>query len=167
MDSKDSNVLKEEYLNSKDIRERFKRLKLLVFDLPDDGKDFFLKAFNKERYLDAKLLALRGYAYYSTESEVELLSGKILELLKKREKTTPFNYEEYESMRSALLLPYLVKKYGYDCFKELSSHLEKQYQRMPECFKGIFTLDEMGEYVSLRDNAEVKKSMDDYWNTRR
>ncbi len=163
----DSKVLMNEYLKSKDVRERFKRLKALVLDLPEDAKDFFLIAFKKERYLDAKLLALRGYAYYSTETEVELLSEKLMDLLKKREETTSFGYEEYENMRSALLLPYLVKKYGYNCFKELSNRLEEQYQRLPECFKGIFTLDEKGEYVSLRDSAEVKKSIEDFWNLRR
>ena len=167
MNSIDSNNIMDTYFASKDARKRYEQLKLLVLDLPEDAKVFFFMAFKKERYLYAKLLAIRGYANYATEDEVKVLTLKLMELLKKRAFTTPYSYEEYESMRSEFMLPFLVKKYGYNCFTDLYFQLEKQYSDMPDCFKGIFTLDEYGEYVCLRDSAEVKESLDKFWKSQR
>ena len=42
--------------------------------------------------------------------------------------------------------------------------LEKQYNDMPDCFKNIFTLDEVGNVHSLRNAEEVRKSWDSFWN---
>ena len=98
-----------EYFNLKDVSKRNKILKELVFDYPKNAKDFFYKAFKKERYLDMKLTAVRGYAFYSSEDEVEILMSKLLDLLKKRPEHTPYNYQEYEIMRSKFLMPYLLE----------------------------------------------------------
>lgn len=112
----EKNAYLEAYFNTKDIAKRNSLLKQLVFDLPEDGKDFFLKVYKKERYLDMRLTAIRGYAAFASEEEVALLMNKMLEILKKRPKSTPYNYQEYEILRSAFLLPYLQEKYPYDCF---------------------------------------------------
>lgn len=165
--NQDASIIMDTYFSSKDVSKRYEQLKILVLDLPSDAKDFFIKAFKKERCLDSKLLALRGYANYASEDEVEVLTSKLMELLKKRALTTPYNYEEYERMRSAFMLPFLVKKYDYDCFKNLMNQLDKQYNEMPDCFKGIFTLDENGEFISLRDSQEVQKSWDEFWKSKR
>lgn len=154
--------LMEAYFQEKEVSKRSKILTQLLLDMPVSAKDFFLKAFKKERYLDMKLSAVRGYAAYATEKEVSTLMNKLLELLKKRPEKTPYNYTEYEPMRSVFLMPYLLEHYGYECFRIFNGQLEKQYDEMPNCFKGIFTLDERGNVRSLRDKEEVERSWQDY-----
>jgi len=154
----------ENYFMSKDIAERNCILKYLVCNLPADAKEFFLRAFKKERYLDMKLCAVRGYAEYADISEVEALMDKLLALLKKIPDKTPYDYQEYEAMRSDFLMPYLIKKYNYDCFKTFSMQLEKQYDDMPDCFKNIYTLDSEGNLITIRDPAEVSQSLTDFFS---
>lgn len=151
--------LMNEYFSTKETARRNQILNQLAIEYPEDAKDFFFRAFKKERYLDMKCTALRGYAYYATEEEVDVLAKKLLELLKKRPAHTPYDYQEYEQMRSVFQLPYLIEKYHYACFEELYQQLEKQYNDMPDCFKNIFTLDENGKAYTLRDSDEVKKSI--------
>jgi len=50
-------------------------------------------------------------------------------LLKKPEHT-PYDYEEYEIMRSKFLMSYLIEKYNYQCFKDFTNQLEKQYNNI-------------------------------------
>ena len=158
-------IMMESYFRERDISKRNKMLKELLLNLPADGKEFFLKAFKKERYLDMKLSAVRGYAVYATENEVSVLMGKMLELLKKRQSTTPYDYTEYEPMRSVFLIPYLLEHYGYPCFQSFHVQLEKQYNEMPECFKNIFTLDVFGNCCEIRNKEEVRQSWDAFWKT--
>lgn len=153
----------ESYFQEKDIVKRNAMLKQLLLDPPCNAKDFFLKAFKKERYLDMKLSAVRGYAIYATEAEVAFLMDKLLTLLEKRAEKTPYNYTEYEPMRSVFLMPYLLEHYNYECFRLFDIQLEKQYDDMPECFKGIYTLDEQGNVRSIRDKEDVEKSLKDFW----
>jgi len=155
--------LMESYFQEKEVSKRNTILKQLLLDTPPNAKDFFLKAFKRERYLEMKLSAVRGYAVYATEEEVSRLMNKLLELLKKRPEKTPYNYTEYEPMRSVFLMPYLLEHYDYECFRIFNSQLEKQYDDMPNCFKGIFTLDEFGNPRSLRDKEEVEKSWREFW----
>ncbi|MED3550286.1 hypothetical protein [Cytobacillus praedii] len=152
----------ETYFNTKDIAKRNALLKQLIFDLPEDGKDFFLKAYKKERYLDMRLTAIRGYAAFASQEEVAVLMNKLLEILKKRPESTPYNYQEYEILRSAFLMPYLLEKYPYDCFKKFNEQLEKQYDAMPEVFKGIFTCNDKGEHIQLIPPAVVRKQIENF-----
>lgn len=155
--------LMKSYFQEKDVSKRNEILKQLLLDMPVDSKDFFLRAFKKERYLDMKLSAVRGYAVYATEAEISALMSKLLELLKKRPEKTPYNYTEYEPMRSVFLMKYLLKHYDYECFRIFDIQLEKQYDDMPDCFKNIFTLDELGNVYTIRDKKEVEKSWRDFW----
>lgn len=155
--------LMESYFQEKDVSKRNEILKQLLLDIPIDAKDFFLKSFKKERYLDMKLSAVRGYAVYATEEEVTILMNKLLELLKKRSEKTPYNYTEYEAMRSVFLMPYLLERYDYACFRIFNMQLEKQYDDLPDCFKKIFTLDEFGDVHEIRDKKDVEKSWRDFW----
>lgn len=157
-------ALIEQYFATKDIAKRNSLLKHFIFNLPADGKEFFLKAFKKERYLDMKLTAVRGYAAYAEQNEVDQLMKKLLELLKKRPDSTPYNYQEYEILRSAFLMPYLLKQYNYECFQIFNEQLEHQYKAMPEAFKGIFTCDEQGEGVMLLPPKESRKRIDDFFS---
>lgn len=152
----------ELYFETKEIRKRSEILKKLIFDLPENGETFFFKAFKKERYLDMKLGAVRGYAAYASEENVAIFMKKMSELLKKRAQNTPYNYEEYEIMRSRYLMPYLLDKYNYNCFKEFNEQLEKQYNEMPDVFKNIFSCDAFGGIYIIRDPKEVNDSIDNF-----
>ncbi|MCP9747042.1 hypothetical protein EGI24_10075 [Lacihabitans sp. CS3-21] len=56
-----------------------------------------------------------------------------------------------------------MEKYGYSCFKETLEQVNKQYNAMPEAFKGHFTTDENGESVMLKKPEEIKTIMDKFW----
>ena len=88
------------YFDTKDAAKRNTLLKELALACPPDGKDFFYRAFKRERYPDMKLTAVRGYAFYAREDEVSALMENLLAILKKRPEKTPYNYQEYEVMRS-------------------------------------------------------------------
>ena len=155
--------LMEVYFQEKEIPKRNEILRKLLLDMPVNAKDFFLKAFKKERYLDIKLMAVRGYAVYATEEEVSAVMNKLLELLKKCPEKTPYNYTEYEPMRSVFLMPYLLENYNYPCFQLFNAQLEKQYNDMPDCFKNIFTLDELGNLRTIRSREDVEKSWQQFF----
>jgi len=123
-------------------------------------KEFFLQAAKKAQYLDMRLTAIRGYSAYATEAEVSPLMDKFYSVLIKRPEHTPLNYQEYEMLRSKFGLPYLVERYGYDCFKRAMEQLEKQYNDMHDGVKGIFTLDEKGISVILKSPGEAQKGLD-------
>ena len=124
-----------------------------------DLKQFFMDAYKKERYLDMKLKAIRGLANHVTESEMEKIVEHFLKLLVKRPENTPYSYHEYEFIRSACGFPYLINKYGYSCFEEALRQEEKQYNEMPDAFKGHITYDEDGNLIELREQEEVKEMM--------
>lgn len=157
----------EAYWGEKILARRCETLKKIVFASAAGTKDFFCRAFRKERNLDMKLTALRGYALEADEQEVTILADKLLELLTKRTQQAPFKYQEYEVMRSAYLLPYLLKTYSYQCFVELNEQVEKQYQALPECFKNVFTCDENGNRYAVRDTEEAKQSIREFLNNRK
>jgi len=161
-----NNRLMELYFEEKDLFKRNQILTYLVLNLPIDGKEFFLKVFKKARYMDMRLTAVRGYAAYAAEEEVNVLMKRLLELLKKIPEHTPYDYQEYESMRSVFLMPYLLRTYNYECFQEFNEQLEKQYNAMPDCFKNIFTLDETGKLCEIRDPKEVSESWDVFYRER-
>ncbi len=86
-----------------------------------------------------------------------------LKILIKRPETTPYNYQEYEFLRSAFGLPLLIKKYGYPCFEKTHQQVEKQYQDMPEAFRRHFTFDETGKAVQLRTPSETKQMIERFF----
>lgn len=148
----------EDYKKIKDIAKRYSFLKELAIRHPEKtSKEFFLAVFKKERYLDMRLTAIRGYAVFATEKEIEPLMKKMTELLRKCPQTTPYNYQEYEILRSAYLMPYLLEKYGYTCFKDFNQQLNLQYDDMPDLFKGILTCDENGNVIQLLSQQESEE----------
>ena len=161
-----SDDLIAQYFNEKSVDKRWVILKTIVFKCETYSKRFFEKAFNKERKLEMKLLALRGYACFATENEVEKLVEKIMRSLIKVPETTPYAYNLYEDMKGKFLLPYLVKTYQYPCFIELSEQVEKQYDAMPEVFKNIYSYDEFGNIYRVREPEEVKRSMEEFIRTK-
>jgi hypothetical protein len=158
----DAKFFKSEYSKIKGDADRTTDrclvLQALVLQcLQYDMKDFFLTVFKKERHLDMRIYAIRGYAAYVSETEIIPLMDKFYSVLVKRAETTPWNYIEYEYLRSKFGLPYLVKHYGYDCFKNAMAQLEKQYDDMPNELKGYFTLDENGIQIQLLSDGESKR----------
>ena len=153
------------YADTKQLDLRNKVLRLLYdFDFPE-LKDFYENAYKKERYLDMKIYALRGLSQFINEQEIAKLLQKFNLTLLKRQETTPYNYQEYELLRGKNSLPFLVKKYNYNCFKETLTQVNQQYDAMPDPFKGHFTTDENGEFVSLRNPEESSKMINDFFNS--
>ena len=151
------------YSTTKQLDIRNKVLRLLYdFDFPQ-LKDFFDSAYKKERYLDMKIYALRGLSQFISEKDIEKLLHKFNLTLLKRQETTPYNYQEYELLKGQNSLTYLVEKYNYNCFKETLNHVNKQYNGMPDAFKGHFTIDEKGQVVSLRSPEESSKMIKDFF----
>ena len=71
----------QRYFAEKNVARRSALLRELVFACPPDGEQFFRRAFQKERYLDLKLTAVRGYAFYASEDEVVPLMEKLLDIM--------------------------------------------------------------------------------------
>ena len=157
----------ELYFSEKDVTKRHHLLKAIMFKCDLASKEFFDKAFKKERKLEEKLTALRGYAFYASEQEVKIYANKLLISVMKVPQTTPYAYNLYEDIRAGYLLPYLVKTYNYQCFIDLYEQVEKQYEAMPDVFKNIYSYDENGELYEIRDPEEVNKSWEDFWKHKR
>ncbi|WP_336687395.1 hypothetical protein [Chryseobacterium bernardetii] len=152
------------YTNTKEISYRNKILKLL-YDLQyPELHPFFEMACRKERYLDMKVYALRGWAQFAEEKDISRLVDRMKISLAKTEKTTPYNYQEYELLRGKNALPFLVEKYDYRSFRELLEQVNEQYERMPDAFKGHMTTDEYGEIVHLRVPGESSKIMREFFD---
>ncbi|WP_206531887.1 hypothetical protein [Sphingobacterium sp. DR205] len=162
-----SHYLTNIYYSTKQLDIRNKILKLLYDFNFATLKEFFANAYKKERYLDMKIYALRGLSNFMEEKEIAKLLDKFNQTLAKRQETTPYNYQEYELLRGKNALPFLVEKFGYSCFKETLEQVNKQYDAMPDAFKGHFTTDENGESVMLRKPEETKIMMDKFWENAR
>lgn len=152
------------YSGTKHLDIRNKILRLLYDFEFSELENFFNAAYKKERYLDMKIYALRGLSKFISEIEIEKLLQKFNQTLSKRQQSTPNNYQEYELLRGENSLPYLVEKYNYNCFKETLNQVNEQYNAMPEAFKGHFTIDENGEFVSLRTPEESSIMIKDFFN---
>lgn len=154
----DIHFFQQVYQTSHDLFSRNQVLQAFVLRcLEYELKDFFLAAFKRERYLDMRLTAIRGFAAYATEEEVAPLMKRFTAILAKRPERKPYNYQEYEMLRAICGLPYLVNKYGYECFKQASDQLTQQYDEMSDLCKGFFTLDEQMQIVPLMSKEEVNR----------
>lgn len=139
------------YTASKQLDVRRQILRLL-YDCDFPALDeFFALAYRKERYLDMKVYALRGLARRSQEGTLQRLLEGFRQTLAKRQQSTPYNYQEYELLRGRNALPYLVERYGYACLRETLEQVNRQYDAMPDAFKGHFTVDDKGTLVTLRE----------------
>lgn len=152
------------YLKTKALYLRNTCIKLLYNKNNDMLKEFFEKAYKRERYLDMKINSLRGLAHHLKEDEIKKLLIKFNETLRKRKETTPYNYQEYELLLGKNSLPYLYKTYSYECIKETLEIVKEQYNEMPEAFKGHFTVDEDGNMVLLRTPEETNKMITEFFD---
>lgn len=165
VDEKIAQAMMDVYQSAKEMRTRNQCLKLLFDKNFGFLRAFFEHAYKKSRHLDMKMNALRGLSQFVTEPEIrELLLG-FNKILRKRPEHTPYNYQEYELLRGQHALPYLIKRYGYECFNETLEIVNSQYIAMPDAFKGHFTTDEAGKIVSLRPTAEAGRMMTDFFKS--
>ncbi len=154
--------MEEKYFKLSEPSDRIELLKKILLN-NEGSKEFFLKVFKSEAYLDIKLMAIRGYSSFAEETEVEKLMKKLLKLLIKRGKQLPYNYSELECMKSEFLMDYLLEKYNYDCFITFSDQLSLQYASLPDELKNMFTLDQNGDFEYILSKEEVKDRVDKYF----
>ncbi|SFT40050.1 hypothetical protein SAMN05216474_0351 [Lishizhenia tianjinensis] len=158
-----SRIIEKIYQTTKLVEFRKQSLKLLCQKDFDHLVKFFADAYKRERYLDMKILAIRGLAQFISESEIDKLLTKFNTTLKKRPQSTPYNYQEYEFLKGQNALPYLVDRYNYPSFKETLEIVERQYNNMPDAFKGHFTVDSDGEIIQLRSSEKSRKIIDEFF----
>jgi len=146
------------YSTEKQLPVRYKILRLLCTHDYAFLQPFFLAATKRERWLDMKILGIKGLAQFASEAEIAKIMAGFRETLAKREKSTPHDYQEYEPLLGPHALPYLVEKYGYEAFRATLAQTKAQYDRMPDAFKGHLTTDIHGEIVPLEVSAEKEKA---------
>ncbi|MDE8673887.1 hypothetical protein P4603_08940 [Priestia aryabhattai] len=159
----DLETLKYLYFKVKDISLRHKLLLVLRDIYNSQLGEFFQKAYKKERDLEMKLIAVRGLVKYVEEHEISKSMNHFMKILIKRLEHTPYNYKEYEYLRSPSGLPYLIKEYNYNCFHQVLEQVEKQYEAMPFQFKNHYTYDENDNIVELRSPDETDQMIEDFF----
>ncbi|SUV04260.1 Uncharacterised protein [Priestia megaterium] len=159
----DLETLKYLYFKIKDISLRHKLLLVLRDIYNSQLGEFFQKAYKKERDLEIKLIAVRGLVKYVEEHEISKIMNHFMKILIKRPEHTPYNYKEYEYLRSPSGLPYLIKEYNYNCFHQVLEQVEKQYEAMPFQFKHHYTYDENDNIVELRSTEETERMIEDFF----
>lgn len=159
----DLETLKYLYFKVKDISLRHKLLLVLRDIYNSQLGEFFQKAYKKERDLEMKLIAVRGLVKYVEENEIRKIMNHFMKILIKRLEHTPYNYKEYEYLRSPSGLPYLIKEYNYNCFHQVLEQVEKQYEAMPFQFKNHYTYDENDNIVELRSPDETNQIIEDFF----
>ncbi|WP_416420020.1 hypothetical protein ACLZHR_15330 [Priestia aryabhattai] len=159
----DLETLKYLYFKVKDISLRHKLLLVLRDIYNSQLSEFFQKAYKKERDLEMKLIAVRGLVKYVEEHETTKIMNHFIKILIKRPEHTPYNYKEYEYLRSPSGLPYLIKEYNYNCFHQVLEQVEKQYEAMPSQFKNHYTYDENDNIVELRRTEETERMIEDFF----
>ncbi|MBQ8941416.1 MAG: hypothetical protein IJ062_06210 [Firmicutes bacterium] len=153
--------LEEQYFSEKSVPYRYDILRQIALEPQEHTKSFFLKSFNKERHLDMRMLAMRGYAYYAEEAEIEPLMEKLHKILIKSAVSTPYNYEEYGLLMSDFHKKHFLDTYGYNCFKTFFEQVEKLYTDLPAVYKGLVTCDEQGNEINPMSDEEWEKRWDD------
>ncbi len=146
--------------NKRDCNLRFIHLQPLMlnptvtdFDLGQYFREHAIKA----RRLWLRLFFLRAYALFATESDLAPLMRKFEDALRKTH-----DHQEYEQILSPAGLPYLVKHYGYDCFRSALETAQKEYEQVPPLLRGHFTLTEDGDMVTLLSQEEIKRRYAQY-----
>ena len=153
--------LSDNYFNIKGDADRTADRSLLLHALvlqclQYDMRDFFAQVYKKERLFNMKVVAIRGLSHYLIESEIVPLVDHLIKLLNNPSKSNIL-YIECEMIKSEFGLPYLINKYGYQCFKNAMNAVDLLYEKMPDELKGFFTLDSYGIQIQLLSADERNK----------
>ena len=158
------NYLCEKCLSKKHVWEiRFEHLRVLLLNSSTkkyDLKDFFSQRLKAARRLSMKLFYIRGYAMYATEEELMPVMEKFCGSLEKLH-----DYMDYNDILSVAGLPYLVKTYGYDCFREAYQKALDESANVP-CLLGLTTLNERMELVRHVSLEEMKRQIEVFLSDR-
>ncbi len=122
-----------------------------------DLKDYLHTHIKRSRRLWLKMFFIRAFVPFAEEREcIPLMKSFSDSLIKIHD------YQDYDQILSAAGLPYLVKRYGYACFRDTLELAKIEYEKIDPLLRGHFTLDEDGELINLLSHAESKKRMDLY-----
>lgn len=144
----DVDALTALYAQTKELPLRFWILRILyVYQTMPDLQAFFALAFKRERYLDMRMAAVRGYCLYAVEGEVLPLVDKVRVSLEKSSQRSPYDYHTLGLLRAQWCLPFLMQRYHYNCFARLFDLVETSYNAMPELYKRrCVSSDERGRF---------------------
>ncbi len=123
-----------------------------------DLKQYLYSHISKCRRLWLKLFYIRTYSIFATEKELIPIMQKFEKNLQKIH-----DYQDYEQILSIAGLPYLCKKYGYDCFIHALSVAEKEYLNIDPLLRGFFTLDESGNMVEILTPQQCHERLDAFF----
>ena len=122
-----------------------------------DLKEYLYSHIIKCRRLWLKLFYIRAYSVFATEKELEPIMKKFEANLQ-----NVHDYQDYEQILSKAGLPYLCKKYGYDCFYQALSVAEKEYLKIDPLLRGFFTLDEFGNVIELLTPQQCRERLETF-----
>lgn len=134
---------------------RFEHLRVLLLNPSAkafDLKEFYYESLKKCRILAMKIFFIRGYAFYASEEELNPIMKSFCKSLEKNH-----NYIDYNYILSVAGLPYLVDKYGYDCFVRAMKKAEEEHIKIDPLLQGYFTINENLEQVNLLSNEEIQE----------
>ena len=120
-----------------------------------DLKEYLYFHIVKCRRLWLKLFYIRTYSIFATEKELEPIIQKFEIALQK-----VHDYQDYEQILSKAGLPYLCKKYGYDCFYHALSVAKKEYLNIDPLLRGFFTLDEYGNMIEILTPQQCRERIE-------
>lgn len=132
---------------------RFAHLRILLLNESSrsfDLKQWYLDGWKRNRRLWLRLLYIRGYAMYATESELEPVMKRFGELLQKNH-----DYTDYSYMLSSGGLLHLVSQYGYPCCAKALEIAKAEHEKIDPLLRGMWTLNERLETVHLLSDVEA------------
>lgn len=120
-----------------------------------DLKDYLYRHISKCRRLWLKLFYIRAYSIFASEAELIPIMQRFENSLRKIH-----DYQDYEQILSKAGLPYLCKRYGYECFINALMTAKEEYTKIDPLLRGFFTLDEEGNLIELLTNKQIQKRFD-------
>ena len=123
-----------------------------------DLKEYLHSHITKCKRLWLKLFYIRAYSIFATEKELETIMQKFEVNLQKSH-----DYQDYEQILSKAGLPYLCKKYEYNCFYHALSVAEKEYLTIDPLLRGFFTLDEDGNMIEILTPLQCRERLEAFF----
>ena len=151
----------DEPRNKCSVEMRFYHLQPLIINPTSeqfDLKDFFFQHQKKCRRLWLRFFYIRGFAAYASEAELISVMKKFDEYVEKYP-----CYLDMEDILSVAGLPYLLERYGYDCFRQSLEHARAVYStKVDPLLRGIVTLDENCNTVALLTDEQTRRRIAEF-----
>ena len=123
-----------------------------------DLKEYLYSHISKCRRPWLKLFFIRAYAVHASENELIPIMQKFENTLQK-----VHDYQDYEQILSEAGLPYLCKRYGYECFFHALSVAKEEYLNIDPLLRGFFTLNEMGDVVEILTPQQIHERLEAFF----